>query len=321
MACFSTAGHGQAAGAVVRTCLASGDDSIHAGRALTVAPAIAGVEGDESPLEDVELGQANETAAGNALPSPDGVWGEEIFEDGTATQGIDASAATQGGPVQGAAANIVAWRRDNALGAAEAPARVWQTEHSDALLFLMELIGIVASLPRLPGRLWRGRRHIWVCLRMACGPEGDRLKVLVILFLLVVFALLVLHVVLQGLDSLAIMLGITVLGMMTYTACDLAMIVAVKAYDRQQRSVRQDYIERECPSRRLERDVSEEEVCVVCLNAIQQGENCRVMNCGHMFHSECIDDWWLRQEGTTLALKCPICRQRQPINAPSGIVV
>lgn len=52
-----------------------------------------------------------------------------------------------------------------------------------------------------------------------------------------------------------------------------------------------------------------EETCVVCLSAIEEGEDIRVTQCGHTFHADCLMAWWLHKPRRVL--RCPICRQRQ----------
>lgn len=41
--------------------------------------------------------------------------------------------------------------------------------------------------------------------------------------------------------------------------------------------------------------------CTICLGNTS-GKVCRVLKCGHIFHCECIDEWFLKK--TT----CPVCR-------------
>ena len=42
--------------------------------------------------------------------------------------------------------------------------------------------------------------------------------------------------------------------------------------------------------------------CVVCMCEIEENEECKRLKCGHMFHSNCIDNWLKR------TLECPMCR-------------
>lgn len=44
-----------------------------------------------------------------------------------------------------------------------------------------------------------------------------------------------------------------------------------------------------------------EEPCSVCLDDMQASFNCRMLPCGHIFHTECIDPWLLRHQ------TCPLC--------------
>ncbi|CAH8353856.1 unnamed protein product [Eruca vesicaria subsp. sativa] len=43
--------------------------------------------------------------------------------------------------------------------------------------------------------------------------------------------------------------------------------------------------------------------CVVCLSKLQEGEEVRKLECGHVFHKRCLEGW-LHQ----LNFTCPICR-------------
>ena len=42
--------------------------------------------------------------------------------------------------------------------------------------------------------------------------------------------------------------------------------------------------------------------CIVCMCEIEENEECKKLKCGHMFHSNCIDNWLRR------TLECPMCR-------------
>lgn len=45
--------------------------------------------------------------------------------------------------------------------------------------------------------------------------------------------------------------------------------------------------------------------CAVCLAGYEGGELLRLLPCGHRFHSECIDQWLIKQSRT-----CPLCSRR-----------
>lgn len=45
--------------------------------------------------------------------------------------------------------------------------------------------------------------------------------------------------------------------------------------------------------------------CSVCLSSYEDGDELRVLPCGHRFHTECIDRWLLAQSKT-----CPLCSKR-----------
>ena len=44
--------------------------------------------------------------------------------------------------------------------------------------------------------------------------------------------------------------------------------------------------------------------CVVCLDAIREGEPVKCLPCGHVFHSSCIDPWLLAGKAVY-----PTCRK------------
>lgn len=55
-----------------------------------------------------------------------------------------------------------------------------------------------------------------------------------------------------------------------------------------------------------------EPTCVVCLATIEADDECRVTQCGHTFHADCLLAWWMHKPKR--ALRCPICRTRQRFN-------
>jgi len=71
---------------------------------------------------------------------------------------------------------------------------------------------------------------------------------------------------------------------------------------------RRELINRVCPCMTYE-DKGKEDICVVCLDTVQEGDQCRVLHCQHVFHKRCIDSWWL-QRPFGMELKCPMCRQQ-----------
>mmetsp|Transcript_46375 Transcript_46375/g.133562 ORF Transcript_46375/g.133562 Transcript_46375/m.133562 type:complete len:259 (+) Transcript_46375:89-865(+) len=66
-------------------------------------------------------------------------------------------------------------------------------------------------------------------------------------------------------------------------------------------------IEARFPVTKCEADT--EDACVVCLSNIEAGEDIRVTQCGHTFHSDCLQQWWLHKPRRVL--RCPICRKKQ----------
>lgn len=43
--------------------------------------------------------------------------------------------------------------------------------------------------------------------------------------------------------------------------------------------------------------------CSICLNPVRKTRSTKVLNCGHMYHNTCIDNWILSGGNT-----CPTCR-------------
>mmetsp|Transcript_24701 Transcript_24701/g.82617 ORF Transcript_24701/g.82617 Transcript_24701/m.82617 type:complete len:148 (+) Transcript_24701:100-543(+) len=67
-----------------------------------------------------------------------------------------------------------------------------------------------------------------------------------------------------------------------------------------------DIIDEMCPARSGGTS-STDESCVVCLQPIDGTELQRTLSCGHSYHAECIDRWWLSTPGP---MRCPTCRQQ-----------
>ena len=65
----------------------------------------------------------------------------------------------------------------------------------------------------------------------------------------------------------------------------------------------QDKINKNLPSMRCTQEYSGE-CCTICLEDFTVGDHLRKMNCDHIFHKDCIDDWLIRNNS------CPICREK-----------
>jgi|TARA_B110000093_G_C12561086_1_gene241981 hypothetical protein len=44
--------------------------------------------------------------------------------------------------------------------------------------------------------------------------------------------------------------------------------------------------------------------CAICLNPVRETRHNKVIRCGHLFHSHCIENWKARGKQT-----CPVCRK------------
>ncbi|OAG00055.1 uncharacterized protein CC84DRAFT_358379 [Paraphaeosphaeria sporulosa] len=47
-----------------------------------------------------------------------------------------------------------------------------------------------------------------------------------------------------------------------------------------------------------------EQVCVICLEGIRPEDDVRALHCGHCYHGECFDRWYLSSRGF-----CPLCNR------------
>ena len=52
----------------------------------------------------------------------------------------------------------------------------------------------------------------------------------------------------------------------------------------------------------LRQNSGDENACAICLNEMVVGEEARILQCKHLFHKQCVDEW-LRVNAT-----CPTCR-------------
>lgn len=46
------------------------------------------------------------------------------------------------------------------------------------------------------------------------------------------------------------------------------------------------------------------DVCPICLEDFDEESYCRVLQCSHVFHYECVNEWL-----SSVAISCPLCQQ------------
>ncbi|XP_048229452.1 E3 ubiquitin-protein ligase RNF167-like [Ricinus communis] len=51
------------------------------------------------------------------------------------------------------------------------------------------------------------------------------------------------------------------------------------------------------------------EICGICLEEMEQGDETKAMDCMHRFHPSCIAQWLKREKNT-----CPLCRHQMRIH-------
>lgn len=49
--------------------------------------------------------------------------------------------------------------------------------------------------------------------------------------------------------------------------------------------------------------------CVICLNTLCNNELVRQLDCKHIYHKDCIDNWLYPRYHRDEILSCPLCRQ------------
>jgi hypothetical protein len=54
-------------------------------------------------------------------------------------------------------------------------------------------------------------------------------------------------------------------------------------------------------------EAHQDENCVICYENFNVGEKFKLLQCGHKFHSECIDDWLSTKNS------CPLCNLKVDI--------
>jgi E3 ubiquitin-protein ligase RNF38/44 len=52
---------------------------------------------------------------------------------------------------------------------------------------------------------------------------------------------------------------------------------------------------------------SSSSTCIICCEDYESGDTLRVLNCGHKFHLECIDRWFLSSTDYSRPAACPMC--------------
>lgn len=54
-------------------------------------------------------------------------------------------------------------------------------------------------------------------------------------------------------------------------------------------------------------DVGEDKQCTICHNDYKSREDLSILNCDHIFHTKCVEEWGLYKA------ECPLCRHKIPV--------
>lgn len=61
-------------------------------------------------------------------------------------------------------------------------------------------------------------------------------------------------------------------------------------------------------------DVGEDKDCSICQNEYKNGEDLSILNCEHIFHTKCVEEWGLYKA------ECPLCRHKIPVIEKDRII-
>ncbi len=85
---------------------------------------------------------------------------------------------------------------------------------------------------------------------------------------------------------------------------DIAIQESLEDYETSERKVDQ-IIDIDCfkydPNKH---DVGEDKQCTICHNEYESGEDLSILNCDHIFHTKCVEEWGLYKA------ECPLCRHK-----------
>ena len=88
---------------------------------------------------------------------------------------------------------------------------------------------------------------------------------------------------------------------------DIAIQESLEDYETSERKVDQ-IIDIDCfkydPNKH---DVGEDKQCTICHNEYESGEDLSILNCDHIFHTKCVEEWGLYKA------ECPLCRHKIPV--------
>lgn len=60
-------------------------------------------------------------------------------------------------------------------------------------------------------------------------------------------------------------------------------------------------------------DIGEDNSCSICHNDYSRGEYLSILNCDHIFHTKCIEEWGLYKP------ECPLCRCNIPLQEQESV--
>ena len=62
-----------------------------------------------------------------------------------------------------------------------------------------------------------------------------------------------------------------------------------------------------CPGKTVQKT---KDSCAICLKKFKKGKSCLELDCKHVYHKKCIEQWKETCSFWNIPLKCPLCKQK-----------
>merc|ERR1719436_2272132 len=88
----------------------------------------------------------------------------------------------------------------------------------------------------------------------------------------------------------------------------------MEAEESRDRPSSKEVIEKACPPTIWKASDEMAPTCAVCLEAVEEGDRVITTQCHHVFHADCVMQWWTFQSKKTWRIACPMCKQTQHVS-------